>query len=511
MTGSPRLPAADNDAGAFEGLVDAVIVVDPQGRILAVNSAAASVWGYRKEDLTGRPVDFLFSGGAASHKEFLQEKVRSGEPVKEVCFVCRTKDDQKIPMFFSVSPLLDGRRHAGLVYVGREMAETRSLLAETTNAILKTRKKVEELQQENVQLRAGWRVGSQTIVYVSSAMQKIMETTGQVAQFTVPVLIHGETGTGKELIAHAIHQHPGNPRSGNSFIAINCASLAESLLESELFGYARGAFTGANAPKQGILEAAAGGTLFLDEIVESPPSIQAKLLRVLDTGEFMKLGETKTRKADVRLIAATNKNIPSEIAAGRFREDLYQRLKGVEIEVPPLRDRPEDIPALVRFYLDEFNRTMNKKVALSDEVFSAFEQNPWTGNVRELRNAVQQIVVMAGTDRPVTMRLKDLPDAIARPEGRRGGGGKFEWGRVEFATVSGQDKSIFEVRKAVGSQVEKEYMIYLLKRHGGKIIAAAEAAGASRRYFHQKLKELGINPKTFKFKKGKRNGAGRRK
>ena len=329
-------------------------------------------------------------------------------------------------------------------------------------------------------------------------MQSIMDTVTQIARFDVPVLIHGETGTGKELIAGAIHQSPTNLRRDRPFVAINCATLAAPLLESELFGYARGAFTGAVGAKQGILEAASGGTLFLDEVVEAPPSIQAKLLRVLDTGEYMKLGETRSRRADVRLIAATNKSVPDEIAAGRFREDLYQRLKGVEIHVQPLRDRPEDIPVIVRFYLDEFNRTMNKQVSISDEAFRVLEGCDWIGNVRELRNAIQQLVVMAASVRPVVIGRKDLPDAIVRPDHRTRSRVKLEWSPVRFTSDAGEILSIFDVRAAALRQVEKEYLIHLLKRHNGKIIAAARAAGASRRFMHQKLKELKISPRAFK-------------
>jgi NtrC-family two-component system response regulator AlgB len=223
----------------------------------------------------------------------------------------------------------------------------------------------------------------------------------QVAPSGISILIEGESGTGKELLAHLIHQH--SPRSEHPFVPVNCTALAENLLESELFGHVRGAFTGAVKDRQGRFEVADGGTVFLDEIGEIPSAIQVKLLRFLQSKEFERVGETATRKVDVRVIAATNRDLETAVGSGGFREDLFYRLNAVRLKLPPLRERVEDIPMLVHHFLRKFGSTSEVR----PEAIQAFQTYPWKGNVRELENVIERAVILA---RGGEIELSHLPD-----------------------------------------------------------------------------------------------------
>lgn len=242
----------------------------------------------------------------------------------------------------------------------------------------------------------------------SAKMQKIYEIIKKVAPTDSTVLIRGKSGTGKELVAIALYQK--GPRKKNNFVSINCAALPESLLESELFGHTKGAFTGAISEKKGLFDEANGGTLFLDEIGDLSPHLQVKLLRVLQDGEFLRIGETVTRKCDVRIIAATNQNLEELIAEKKFREDLYYRLNVVTINLPDLRERKEDIPILVKHFLDKFNKKHGKHVfTVCKEAMTNLVEAPWPGNVRELENAIERAVILCeGTE----LKIDDLPPSI---------------------------------------------------------------------------------------------------
>ncbi len=239
------------------------------------------------------------------------------------------------------------------------------------------------------------------IVTRSGQMRAVVNLALQVAPGNITVLLQGESGTGKELLAHLIHDN--SPRREKPFIVVNCAALAEQLLESELFGHVKGAFTGATKDRQGRFEAADGGTVFLDEIGEVAPSTQVKLLRFLQSKEFERVGETVTRKVDVRVIAATNKNLEEAVQAGTFREDLYYRLNAVTLKLPPLRERMEDIPLLVTHFLRKFGSNSE----LSREAFTALRAYTWKGNVRELENVIERAVLLA---RDGEIRLEHLPE-----------------------------------------------------------------------------------------------------
>ena len=295
----------------------------------------------------------------------------------------------------------------------------------------------------------------------SEKLEKLKETIRKVAPYDVNVLILGESGSGKEVVARAIHRL--SPRKGKPFVAINCAALPPELLESELFGYKRGAFTGAVSDKKGLIEQADGGTLFLDEIGDMPLPLQAKLLRFLETRRFIPLGATGEKEVDVRVVAATNKDLKAEIAKGNFREDLYYRLSTIVIEVPPLRERKEDIPILVEFFAEEFSRKYGKEFKRISKGFINYLMSlPLEGNVRELKNIVEREVILS-SDGILGQGYSPEPAGLNRD-------------RVEIPPQGVNLKEILE-------ELEKRYILSALEVAGGKKKRAAELLGLSFREF----------------------------
>ena len=314
------------------------------------------------------------------------------------------------------APLLLSGRLIGILYLDtrddkRNFVEPDLELATAICGIsamaVETARKMESLEVENRRLRSEINV-EHSMIGESVKMQNLFRMVGKVAPGTSTVLIRGESGTGKELVARAIHRN--SPRANMPFTAINCAALTETLLESEFFGYEKGAFTGAQTQRKGKLEVAEGGTLFLDEIGEMPPALQVKLLRVLQEHEFERVGGTRTVKVNIRLIAATNRNLEAAMQSGSFRNDLFFRLNVVVIEVPPLRDRREDIPLLAAWFSKKFAASAGRTVTgLSPESKAAVVNYDWPGNVRELENAIERAVVLGSTD---LILPEDLPEAI---------------------------------------------------------------------------------------------------
>jgi two-component system response regulator PilR (NtrC family) len=310
------------------------------------------------------------------------------------------------------------------------------------------------------------------IVGSSPPMQKVLATVRRVAATDSTVVIQGESGTGKELIARALHYN--SMRSKEPFITVNCGAFTETLLESELFGHVRGAFTGAVSDKKGLFEIADKGTLFLDEVAEMSPATQVKVLRVLEDRQFMPVGSTAARRVDVRFITATNSNLQEEIVGGRFREDLYYRLNVIPIEIPPLRERKEDIPLLAGHFLAMYSKTMSKQVtAIKETARAKLVEHDWPGNVRELENVIQRSVAFCESDAiedfdMLTTRL--LPtdgQAIELPDG-------------------GID---LEDRLA---EIERTYILKALEKTRGNITRGAELLGISFRSMRYKMKKLGI-------------------
>ena len=329
------------------------------------------------------------------------------------------------------------------------------------------------LEEENRRLRQQVRPRDE-ITGTSPAIQRLKEQVRIIAPTSSFVLIHGENGTGKEVVARAIYKQ--SRRSQGPFVEVNCAAIPEELIESELFGHEKGAFTGATQMRRGKFDLAHQGTLFLDEIGDMSLSTQAKILRVLQEQRFQRVGGNRYIQVDVRVIAATNKNLEEEIRAGRFREDLYHRLNVIPIDVPPLRERLEDIPLLVEEFVEEFAKLRGyPRKKFSPEVMKAFEEYSWPGNVRELKNVVERLLILARSD---VVKLQDLKPPV--------------WfGPKERAKTPSFPQTLKEAREAF----EKAFIQEKLEEFGWNISRTAEAIGLDRSHLHKKMRELGIRPR----------------
>jgi DNA-binding NtrC family response regulator len=348
-------------------------------------------------------------------------------------------------------------------YIAKGRMQIELLELKIANALQKR-----SLVSENVTLRQqlGTRYGLENILGQSPAMREVIEVVQQVAPLQTTVLLTGESGTGKELIAKAIHQLSARARA--PMVTVHCAALSPTLLESELFGHEKGAFTGAHERRIGRFEQAQGGTLFLDEIGEIDPSLQVKLLRFLGERTFERVGSNKTLTADVRLITATNKDLAALVKAGGFREDLFFRLRVMELLLPPLRQRAGDLPLLAHAFLREFVRQSSKPVAdFTPDALEALLLYPWPGNVRELRTAIEHAVVLCRTDR---IAVRDLPPWVRHSTGA---------GAAAASPLARGDLTVKEA--------EKELLMRALKESGGNRTLAAKKVGMSRRTLHRKL------------------------
>ena len=321
------------------------------------------------------------------------------------------------------------------------------------------------------------RTNLQDIVGKTPVMLEVYKLVARVAASTATVLVHGESGTGKELVARAIHTH--SPRAGAAFVPVNCTALTESLLESELFGHAKGAFTGAVAAKSGLFEMANGGTLFLDEIGDMGPKMQAQLLRTLQDGEVRPVGGTESKRVDVRLVCATNKDLDEEVKAGRFREDLYFRINVVTVRLPPLSERREDIPMLVAHFLTKLAlRERRQQAAMSPEALKLLTGYGWPGNVRELENAIERAVAVAKGN---VVLPSDLPPEV--------GGGPEPGASGESGGLLGEVGN-----RPTLAELERRYIQLVLGEVGGNKKKAAEKLGIDRRTLYRALERGGDVP-----------------
>jgi DNA-binding NtrC family response regulator len=325
------------------------------------------------------------------------------------------------------------------------------------------------LRRENENLRAQLRerYGLPGLIAQSPAMQTVLDLVERVAPTDATLLIQGESGTGKEVIAKAVHH--ASARAARSFVAVNCGAVPETLLESELFGYMRGAFTGATVNKLGLFEEADSGTLFLDEIAEMPGVLQIKLLRALQSGEIRRLGATQSSTIDVRVIAATHGDLAALISQGSFREDLFYRLNVIQVVLPPLRDRREDIPALAEHFLARSAGKLGRRLRLAPEALERLLRYPWPGNVRELENAIERAAILARSD---TVGSEDLPP------------------HVSAGLQLGPSPAL--PRQTSLADAERVHILQTLERFGRNHSGAAEALGIGRTTLWRKLKEYGI-------------------
>lgn len=309
----------------------------------------------------------------------------------------------------------------------------------------------------------------------SRVMRELFGLLDRVARSDATLLLLGETGTGKEALAEAVHQV--SPRRGGPFVVVDCGALPKNLIGSELFGHVRGAFTGATENKRGLIEEADRGTLFLDEIGELPLELQPQLLRVLEKREVRPIGETRSRKVNIRVIAATNRDMQEMLRSGQFREDLYFRLAVVQAQVPPLRQRKEDIPLLVAHFLRQMGKP---QLTLSDEVMAQLQAHDWPGNVRELRNVVESGLSLGSygaLPRPVSPQGQPEPSGDQEPRDLQS---------------EMRDRPFKEAKGLLIEQFERDYLTHLLRRHAGNISRAAQEAGIDRNYIHRLVKKYGI-------------------
>ncbi len=337
------------------------------------------------------------------------------------------------------------------------------------------------LLRENVRLRQQLKecCPRHQMIGRSASLEMVLATVAKVAPSDANVLVNGESGTGKELVARALHAN--SPRSRVSFVPVDCAALPCHLLESELFGHEKGAFTGANQVKRGLLELAHGGTLFLDEIGELTPELQAKLLRTVQERTFRRLGGERLLSVDIRIISSTNRDLDAEVQQGRFRRDLLYRLNVVSVSLPPLRDRPGDVTLLAHHFLQEFATACNKPCPrMSPDALRLLERYQWPGNIRELRNVMERVVVLCDSD---SVRVRDLP-AYIREQARLG---------KQIHAAMGYKAAREQWLESQGSQ----YLTTLLRRHHGNISAVAREAQISRKSVYVLLRRFDIDPRQF--------------
>ena len=329
--------------------------------------------------------------------------------------------------------------------------------------------------------------GFENLIGAGRSMQEVFSTIQKVAETDLTVLIRGESGTGKELVAQALHNR--SPRKGRPFVAVNCAAISQELVESELFGHEKGAFTGADARRQGRFEAADGGTIFLDEIGDMAFETQAKVLRVLQERSFERVGGVKPIQVDVRVVAATHRDLEKDVEADRFREDLYYRLKVVELELPPLRERPEDIPALSQRFLEEVtDRLGREKKKLDEGAMSQLVHYSWPGNVRELQNVIEQAAVLTTGEEIGESDLRLSPDKSSTPD-----------------AAPNLELPFSDAKKRAVEKFERGFLLQALRSSDGNISRAAESIGMVRQSLQQKIRELGLRSEDWSRSEGKEN------
>ncbi len=431
----------------MESISDGVFTVDTQWLVTSFNRAAEEITGVKRSDAIGRRCSEVFRSSLCGADCALAQTFATRKPIIGISAYIVDSEGNRIPISISTALLHDAE---GRVTGG---AETFRDLSE-----------VETLRQE---LTGKFRVGD--LISHSPLMQRVFEALPAIAASPSTVLLLGETGTGKELVARTIHHL--SPRRDGPFVAVNCGALPDTLLESELFGYKAGAFTGAKKDKPGRFTLAGGGTIFLDEIGEVSPALQVKLLRVLQERTYEPLGSTRSEQADVRVVTATNRDLAERMQEGAFREDLYYRLNVVRIELPPLRRRKEDIPLLVDQFVTRFNRLRKTDVkGITAEALSLLMAHDWPGNIREVENAIEHAFILCHEG---YIDIRHLPEELRA----RGSGAGF----------------VSDIRSA-HEILEGQAIQTALERTAFNRVAAARMLGIHKTTLYRQMKKLGIAP-----------------
>jgi PAS domain S-box-containing protein len=433
----------------LDNVADGIVTVDKEGSIAWFNRSAEQITGFSKEEVLGRPCRTVLRTDLCGTDACpLQQTLRSHRNAGPLEVVITNKWGRQIPVSVIAAPLKDAEgRILGAVETFRDISVIKAY-----------------------QLEAGERYSLKSIVTNNTRMLSILHHLKDLALSDSPVLLSGESGTGKELLARAIHEL--SLRKRGPYIAINCGAIPDTLIESELFGYRKGAFTDAKQDKPGRFALAEGGTLFLDEIGDLPPETQVKLLRVLEGGEYQPLGSSQTLRADVRIITATNKVLSDQIKTGRFREDLFYRINVVQIDVPPLRQRREDIPLLIKHFLEKLNLKRDKTIGgLSPAAERILLEHRYPGNIRELENILEYATIVC---KSYQIEARHLPPYLLRPE--------------EMALP------VSETRANAPSipDMEKEELLEVLRAHRWNRQAAAAALGVSRTTLWRKIRRFRV-------------------
>jgi len=438
------IPAVATDA-ILESISDGVFTVDARWRITSFNRAAEEITGVARNEAVGRRCSDVFRASMCEGECALRRTMESGVPVVNRAAFIIDGSGKRIPISVSTALLRD---ESGQVTGGAETFRDLSV--------------IEELRKE---VEGRYQVGD--IVSRSASMRRLLDALPRVVESDSTVLLQGETGTGKELVARAIHSLSG--RREGPFVAVNCGALPDTLLESELFGYRAGAFTGATRDKPGRFALARRGTLLLDEIGEVSPALQVRLLRVLQERRFERLGGTRSEQADVRVIAATNRDLDARVKSGAFRQDLYYRVKVVKLELPPLRERREDIPLLVQHFISVFNAVQSKRVTgVSADVMGLLSAHDYPGNVRELQNIIEHAFVLRSEG---NIEIEHLPPEL-----------------VPVSLPRARGRGMAETLEALQTQVIRE----AVQRNRGNRLAAARELGMHKSTFFRKVRLLGI-------------------